>query len=67
MLVNIRIYTLTVIAAFVFRDTIFMIHRKMFGFDEETVSKSMHRYLANYKLLTTVFSFVPWAAILIIS
>jgi hypothetical protein len=66
MLVNIGIYALTAIAVLVFRDTVLKIHRKMFGLDEETVNKSIHMYLATYKLLTTVFNFVPWIAILII-
>jgi hypothetical protein len=66
MLVNIGIYALTAIAVLVFRDTVLKIHRKMFGLDEETVNKSIHTYLATYKLLTTVFNFVPWVAILII-
>lgn len=66
MLVNIGIYALTAIAVFAFRDTVLKIHRRIFGLDEETVNKSIHMYLANYKLLTTVFNFVPWIAILII-
>ncbi|MHC4104411.1 MAG: DUF6868 family protein [Planctomycetota bacterium] len=66
MLVNIGIYALTAIAVLVFRDTVLKIHRKMFGLDEKTVNKSIHTYLATYKLLTTVFNFVPWVAILII-
>ncbi len=66
MLVNIGIYALTVISVLVFRDTVLRIHGKMFGLDKETVNISIHRYLATYKLLTTVFNFVPWIAILII-
>jgi hypothetical protein len=66
MLVNIGIYAFTAIAVLVLRDIICKIHKKMFGLDEVTVSESMHRYLATYKLLTTVFNFVPWIAIMII-
>lgn len=66
MLVNFGIYTFTAIAVLVFRDIICKIHKKMFGLDEETVSKSMHQYLATYKLLVTVFNFAPWIAIMII-
>jgi len=65
MLVNIGIYAFTAIAVLVLRDLVCKIHRKMFGLDEETVCKSMHMYLATYKLLITVFNFVPWIAILI--
>jgi len=47
-------------------DVICKIHKKMFGLNEEVVCKSMHRYLATYKLLIIVFNFVPWIALLII-
>ena len=66
MLVNIGIHIFTAIAVLVFRDLICKIHRKMFGLDEDTVCKSMHRYLATYKLLITVFNFVPWIAVMIV-
>jgi len=39
----------------------------LFSLDEQTVSKSLLRYLATYKLLITVFNFVPWIAIMIIN
>ena len=65
MLVNIGIYAFTAIAVLVLRDVVCKIHRKLFGLDEETVCKSMHMYLAAYKLLITVFNFVPWIAIMI--
>ena len=66
MLVNIGIYTLTAILILIFHNTVLKIQSKMFRLDEETVSKAVYRYLANYKLLITVFNFVPWLAILII-
>ena len=65
MLVNSGIYAFTAIAVLVLRDLVCKIHRKMFRLDEETVCKSIHMYLAAYKLLITVFNFVPWIAILI--
>ena len=65
MLVNTGIYAVTAIAVLLLRDVICKIHKKMFGLDEETVCKSMHMYLAAYKLLITVFNFVPWIAIMI--
>ncbi|WP_415407888.1 DUF6868 family protein [Sulfurovum sp. CS9] len=66
MIINFGIYTLTAIAVLVFRDVMYKIHKMMFGLDEETVSKSIHMYLASYKFLITFFNFVPWVAILII-
>ena len=66
MLVNCGIYTFTVIMVWVFHDAVIKMQRKMFRLDEETVSKAVYTYLANYKLLITVFNFVPWIAIVII-
>ncbi len=66
MLVNTLIYAFTAIAVLVLRDVICKMHRKMFRLDEETVCKFIQMYLATYKLLITVFNFVPWIAILII-
>jgi len=66
MLVNTGIYAFTAIAVLVFRNIIYKMHKKMFGLDQETVSKSMHQYLAAYKLFITVFNFEPWIAIMII-
>jgi len=66
MVINTGIYAFTAIAVFAFRRAICWIHKKIFGFDEETTLKSVHKYLANYKLLITAFNFVPWIVILII-
>ncbi len=66
MVINTGIYVFTAIAVFLFRGIICWIHEKMFGFDEETTYKAIHKYLANFKLLITVFNFSPWIAILII-
>jgi hypothetical protein len=66
MVINAGIYTFTAIAVFVFRRPMCWIHEKIFGFDEETTMRSVHKYLANYKLLITAFNFVPWVAILVI-
>ncbi len=66
MVINTGIYVFTAIAVFLFKGIICWIHDKIFGFDEETTLKSVHRYLANYKLLITVLNFTPWIAILII-
>jgi len=66
MLVNFGVYIFTAVMILVFHNTIIKIQKKMFRLNEETVSKSVYTYLANYKLLITVFSVVPWLAILII-
>ena len=66
MLVNTGVYALTAIAVLVLRNFVNKIHKKIFDLDEGTVSESIHRYLATFKLFITVFNFAPWIAIMII-
>ena len=66
MVVNTGIYALTAITVLLLRDFVCRLNSRMFGLDEETVRKSIQKYLATYKLLITVFNFTPWIAILII-
>ena len=66
MLVNTAVYAFTAIALFAMRDFVYNIHNKLFNMDREAVDKSTQKYLANFKLLITVFNFAPWIAILII-
>ena len=67
MLLNVGIYTLTALSVLVLRDFVCKMLCKMFRIDEEAVRKSIQMYLGNYKLLITVFNFVPWIALLIIN
>ena len=66
MLINMGIYTLTALAVVIFRDFVCTIQKKLFDLDKVTVLQSAQRYLGTYKLMITVFNFVPWIAILII-
>ena len=66
MLVNTAVYAVTAIAVLVFRKFVYIIHEKIFGLDEKAVNESIHRYLATFKLLVTIFNFAPWIAIMII-
>lgn len=66
LIINIGIYAFTAIAVVTMRSLICKIHHRLFGLDEEAVMKSILNYIATYKLLITVFNFVPWIAILII-
>lgn len=67
MVINMGIYSFSVVSVLVLRDMILKIHVKMFGLDEETVKRSIYMYLAVYKLLIIVFNFVPWVVMLIIN
>jgi len=67
MVLNIGIYTLTALSVLVLRDFVGRMLGKMFRIEEEAVRKSIQMYLGTYKLLITVFNFVPWIALLIIN
>jgi len=66
MVVNTGVYVVTGVASILMRGFIYNVHRRLYDMDEKTVDKSVQSYLANYKLLITVFNFAPWVAILII-
>jgi hypothetical protein len=66
MVINIGIYGLALLAVWVMRDFITRMQMKIVGLDENTVHKTMYRYLASYRLLITTFNFAPWIALLII-
>ena len=66
MLINSVIYLFTALAVLIFRNFVNKIHEALFGFDEKTVSQSIHRYLGNFKLIITIFNFAPWLALSII-
>ena len=66
LLINIGIYSITAIAALVFRGIVCRIHKTLFGMEQAAVMESIQNYLASYKLLITFFNFVPWVAVLII-
>ena len=66
MLVNSGVYFVTAIAVLVFRKFVYKIHEKIFGLNEKAVNESIHRYLATFKLLVTIFNFGPWIALMIV-
>ena len=61
--VNVGIYLIIVTAIFAMRNFAYKMNAKIFGVSEEVVAKAMLRYVANYKLLLTVFCFAPWLAL----
>ena len=66
MVVNTGIYALTAITVLLLRDFVCRLNSRMFGLEEETVRRSIQNYLANFKLLITVFNFGPRIALLFI-
>lgn len=67
LILNLIIYTVTAIALVYLRGFVCRIHQKMFALDEASINKLLYSYLAAYKLLLTIFVFVPWLALKIIN
>ena len=66
MIINVGVYMLIIVTWLSLRGFYTNILMKVFGLDELIIKKSIYTYIANYKLLITVFNFTPWIAILII-
>ncbi len=62
-IVNIGIYLIIVVAITAMRDFVYRMNARMFGVSEDEVAKLTLRYVANYKLLLTVFCLAPWLAL----
>ncbi|CAA0121062.1 Uncharacterised protein [BD1-7 clade bacterium] len=66
-LINFLILAVATLSIVLMRDTMIDIHSKMFGIEKNQLPAMYFRYLANYKIATVVFCFVPWLALTIIS
>ena len=66
MIINSAIYIVTALATMFLRAFVCGLMKKIFDFEKEESLKALQRYLANFKLLITVFNFTPWIVILII-
>lgn len=67
LIINFGLYILTAVAILVFKPMVMAVHQKIFAFDEATTLKELHRYLANYKLIVTIFNFTPWLTLYMIN
>lgn len=65
--INIAIYLLTVISLALFRGLVQRINAKMFALSEEDVARVSFQYAGAYKLIITVFCFVPYLTLKIMS
>ena len=65
--INIGIYVLTVIALALMRDWVARFNARLFGIGGDDVLREGFRYVGHYKLAITVFCFVPWLALTIMS
>ena len=67
LVLNMGLYTLSALGMYFFREVFYKIIQTVFPFDDDTLAKSFYNYVANYKLLVTIFNFVPWLAIMIVN
>ena len=65
LMINLVVYMITALAIVFLRSFIYRVHGKLLGLEEKESSTLICNYLANYKLLITVFVFVPWIALII--
>jgi len=66
-LINIGIYSFTVGALMLFRRRALRINARIFGIAEDEVARTTFLYVGLYKLAITVFCFVPWLALKLMS
>lgn len=66
MIINLGIYLISSLATLFMPAFLCTVMNKVFDYSREESLKAVQRYLANYKLLITVFNFTPWIVILII-
>ena len=61
--INIGIYALTCIGLTAMRGLAVAINTRVFRIDDAEFARVSFRYIAAYKLVITVFCFVPWVAL----
>ena len=62
-IINIGLLVLGSISLAAMRGPIAAIHGKMFGLDEQELSRQYFQYLAQYKIAIFVFNLVPYVAL----
>jgi len=63
LLINALVLTVMTLAAMFFGEWISRLHAKLFGLSETSVKSEYFNFLANYKLLVTVFNLTPFIAL----
>lgn len=62
-IINISFLTLATLSIILMREKISLIHNRMFGINENDLSKIYFNYLANYKILSLVFCVAPYISL----
>ena len=61
--INTGVLFISAMAIMLMRNSIANIHGKMLGLNPESLPAAYFEYLANYKILTIIFSLVPYIAL----
>lgn len=64
---NIGLLLFSTIMITLFKKQVTKVHAKLFNMKKEVLGLEYFRYLANYKLLVTVFNLTPWLALKLMS
>lgn len=65
-IINIGILLVSTLALVTLKSKVIAIHSKMFGLPEEQLPALYFKYLANYKVLLTLFILTPYIALKIL-
>ncbi len=60
---NIGVLLFSTLMVVALQDWIAGIHGRMFQMEKHDVKRAYFRYLANFKILTIIFSLMPWIAL----
>ncbi len=66
-LINTGMLMISFIMILFMKRLIFKTHGKMFGLDEDFISKALYTYVGFYKILIFMFNIIPFIAVKIIS
>ena len=65
--INFGLYLLTIGLLALLGDLAVRINEKVFSISKEDIRRGIFRYVANYKLAITMFCFVPWLTLTLMS
>lgn len=67
LVINMIIYIVWVVAIYSAQNWVVTLHGRLFGVEPQAVRTMLYAALIIYKLLLTLFSFVPWLALVIMN
>ena len=67
VVINIGLLLFSTMALLVLRGPITRIHARLFGLNEQDLSKAYFQYLAQFKIATILFTITPYLALRIVA